>query len=88
MNENHPHVLRGWWHRPHIPTRGKDSGGFSSSRDSARDSRTSPTDLGMRWGASNSSNDRRVREGTCRRGKMLVAHVINEKTNDSPFLRP
>jgi len=69
-------------------TRGKESGGFSSSRDSARDSRTSPTDLGMRWSANNSLNDRRVREGTCRQGKTLVAHVMNDKTNDSPFLRP
>jgi len=45
-------------------------------------------DLGMRWGAGNSSIIRRVPEGTCRWGKMLVAYVIDHNTNYSPFSRP
>jgi len=59
--------LRSWWLRPHIPTRGEEvRDDVSSSRGSARDSRQPTPDLLVRWGgAGNSSNDRRVLEGTC-----------------------
>ena len=50
--------------------------------------RQSPTDLGMRWGAGNSSNHRRVPKSTCRRGNTLATHVIHYKNNYLPFSRP
>jgi len=50
--------------------------------------RQSPTDLGMRWGAANSSMIRRAPEGIYRWGNTLVTHVIHYRNNYSPFLRP
>jgi len=69
----------------HPNKREEVSGGFSSSHGSARGSRKSPKDLGMRRGAGNSSIIRRVPEGTYRQGKTLVAHVMHHKPNYSHF---
>ena len=48
--EAHPLDLRGWWHRPHIPTRGEEArDGFSLWSATAHDSRKAPPDLSVRW---------------------------------------